>query len=438
MKITDVKIFETQGEHGNWLFVKLYTNTGLTGVGECSIERHHKEVVAGLESMKDFLVGKDPFQIEHIWNSLYKQTFWYGQLVTLCALSGVEQALWDIKGKELAVPVYELLGGKLRGSVRAYANAWAFQQSVTEHSSDDTPETIARAAEAMVAAGFTGMKWDPFRGGKLRGSVRAYANAWAFQQSVTEHSSDDTPETIARAAEAMVAAGFTGMKWDPFRFGGQVISKEEEKFAIASVKAVREAVGPDVDLMIECHGRFNMWSAIRMAQKLEPFDPFFYEEPIPPDNVDAMAEVQRSINLPVATGERLYTRWEFRPLFEKQAARIIQPDICHAGGILELKKIAAMAEAYYISVQPHNSNGPIGTIASLHVDASIPNFIIQEFFYPYLDHYNEILTEPIEYADGYLKIPDRPGLGTDINEEAILKRPPIDTPPEASWIGSYW
>lgn len=384
MKITDVRVFETHGEHGNWLFVKLYTNTGLTGVGESSMERHHKEIVAALEAMKKFLIGKDPFQIEYIWNSLYKQTFWYGQLITLCALSGIEQALWDIKGKELGVPVYELLGGKVRDQIRAYANAWAFQQSITEHRTDDTPETIAEAAVATVAA------------------------------------------------------GFTGIKWDPFRFGGQVISKEEEKFAIASVRAVREAVGPDVDLMIECHGRFNMWSAIRMAHKLEPFDPFFYEEPIPPDNIDAMAEVQRSINLPVATGERLYTRWEFRPLLEKQAARIIQPDICHAGGILELKKIAAMAEAYYVSVQPHNSNGPIGTIASLHVDASIPNCIIQEFFYPYLDHYNEILTEPIEYVDGYLKIPDRPGLGTDINEEAILKRPPIETPQEASWMGSYW
>ncbi|MCY4597455.1 MAG: hypothetical protein OXC19_21980, partial [Bryobacterales bacterium] len=144
------------------------------------------------------------------------------------------------------------------------------------------------------------------------------------------------------------------------------------------------------------------------------------------------------INLPVATGERLYTRWEFRPLLEKQAARIIQPDICHAGGILELKKIAAMAETYYVAVQPHNANGPIATIASLHLDASIPNCIVQEFFYPYLDHYNEILTEPIEYADGYLKIPDRPGLGTDIREEAILKRPPVDMPHVASWIGSYW
>ena len=162
------------------------------------------------------------------------------------------------------------------------------------------------------------------------------------------------------------------MKWDPFRQGGQVISKSEENYALESVQAVREAVGPDIDLLIECHGRFNMWSAIRMAHKLEPLDPFFYEEPIPPDNIDAMAEVQRAIRIPVATGERLYTRWDFRPLLEKQAARIIQPDICHAGGILELKKIAAMAETYYVSVQPHNSNGPLSTVASLHLGCLHP------------------------------------------------------------------
>ena len=333
MKITDLKVFQTHGGHGNWTFVKLYTDSGLTGVGESSIERHAPVVARALESFKDFLVGRDPFQIEEIWNSLFKQTFWYGQLITLAALSGVEQALWDIKGKHFGMPVYDFLGGKLRGKVRAYANAWAFK--------------------AIELGGI-----------------------------------EDKPESIAKNAAATVAAGFTALKWDPFRRGGQVISKAEEKYAIASVKAVREAVGPDIDLLIECHGRFNMWSAIRMAQKLEPFDPFFYEEPIPPDNVDAMAEVQRAINIPIATGERLYNRWEFRPLFEKQAARIIQPDICHAGGILELKKIAAMAEAYYVSVQPHNSNGPISTVASLHLDACIPNFIIQELFYPDLELYN--------------------------------------------------
>ena len=384
MKITDLRVFPTEGAHSNWAFVKLYTDSGLTGVGEASLERFDEVVVKALDSFKDFLVGKDPFQIEYIWNALYKSTFWHGGIIILTALSAVEQALFDIKGKALGVPVYELLGGKLRDKVRAYANAWAFQHVVTELTADDTPESIAQNALKMVDQGFTAMKWDPFRN------------------------------------------------------GGQNIPRSEEEFAVACVKAVREAVGPSVDLLIECHGRFNMLSAIRMAQKLEPFDPFFYEEPIPPDNIDAMAEVQRAINLPVATGERLFTRWDFRTLFEKQAARIIQPDVCHVGGIFELKKIAAMAETYYVAVQPHNSNGPISTLANLQLDASIPNCIFQEFFFPYLELYNEMLTEPIKCQNGYLEIPTSPGLGSDINEEFILKRPPVPQPYLATWIGSYW
>jgi len=315
---------------------------------------------------------------------LYKQTFWQGGIIILSALSGVEQALWDLKGKALGVPVYELLGGKVRDKVRAYTNAWS-----------NLP--------------------DP--------------------AGVLEN---DASDNVARNAVAMVEAGFTAMKWDPFRNAGQVISREDEKYAIESVRSVREAVGPDIDLLIECHGRFNMWSAIRMAQQMEPFDPYFYEEPIPPDNIDAMAEVQRAINIPVATGERLLTRWDFRMLFEKQAARIIQPDICHAGGILESRKIAAMAEAYYVTVQLHNSLGPISTMASLQFDACTPNVIFQEFFYPRLERYNSLITDPIEYEDGYLKISSRPGLGTDIIDEAVLEIPPTEEPMEATWIGSYW
>jgi len=384
MKITDLRVFQTQGGHANWTFVKLYTDGGLTGVGEASLERNDEVVVRALETFRDFLVGQDPFQIEYIWNALYKQTFKYGQLIILTALGGIEQALWDIKGKALGVPVYELLGGKLRDRLRAYANAWAFQKVVTQ----------------MTAA--------------------------------------DTPETIAENAMKMVEEGFTALKWDPFREGGQVIPRSEEEFALACVKAVREAVGPSVDILIECHGRFNMHSAVRIAHKLEPYDPFFYEEPIPPDNLDALAALQQSINLPIATGERLYTRWEFRPLLEKNAAQVIQPDICNVGGIWELKKIAAMAEAYYVSVQPHNSNGPLQTVASIHLDASIPNFVFQEFFYPYLEMYNEVLTEPIIYKDGYLEVPTAPGLGTDLREDVIRKRPPKKQPPMATWIGSYW
>ena len=362
MKITDLKVIQTEGGHSNWTFVKIHTDEGVTGTGEATLEGRDGEVIAHLESYKAFLVGKNPFNIEEIWNGIHRNQFWSGGPVTTTALSGIDHALWDIKGKALGVPVYELLGGKLRDKARAYANAW-------------------------------------FRGAQ-------------------------TPADFARMAEAMVKAGFTAMKWDPFRHGGQVIGKDDEKFAIECVSAVRNAVGPDVDLCIECHGRFNMWSAIRMAQKLERFDPFFYEEPVPPDNADAMAEVARAIDIPVATGERLYTRWEFRPLLEKNAARIIQPDICHTGGITELKKIAAMAESYYVAFQPHNANGPVSTLASLHVDASTPNFIIQEFFYPQLALYNELLTEPIEYKDSYVTVPDRPGLGADLDEKAVKAHPP--------------
>ncbi len=384
MKITDLRVFQTEGGHANWTFVKLYTDEGITGVGEASLERFNDIVANAAESLKNFVVGQDPFQIEYIWNAIYKTTFWHGGVIILSALSAIEQALWDIKGKALGVPIYEFLGGKLRDKVRAYANAWAF--------------------------------------GKI----------------VTEMTNEDTPDSIAENALKMVDKGFTAMKWDPFREGGQVISKSEEEFAVACVKRVREAVGPAIDILVECHGRFNMHSAIRMAQKLEPFDPFFYEEPIPPDNADAMAEVQRSINLPVATGERLFTRWDFRVLLEKQAARIIQPDICHVGGFMELKKVAAMAESYYVSVQPHNSNGPLCVLASLHLDATIPNVQFQEFFYPYLDLYNQMITEPIKFKDGYLEVPSGPGLGTDLNEEFILQRPPAPQPQMATWVGSYW
>lgn len=376
MKITDMKVFQTAGGHANWTFVKLYTDEGVTGVGESSLERRDVEVKGELEGLRPRLIGQDPTQIELIWNTLHRCTFWSGGPVTMSALSGIEQALWDIKGKALGCPVYELLGGKMRESLRCYANAWS------------------------------------------RGAV--------------------TVEDYAARAEAMVAAGFTAMKWDPFRMAGQVIPKEEEKFAIECVGTVRDAVGPDVDLCIECHGRFNMWSAIRMGRKLEEFDPFFYEEPVLHDNVDAMAEVARAINIPVATGERLYTRWEFRPLLEKHAARIIQPDICHTGGILELKKIAAMAETYYVAFQPHNSNGPVSTFASMHLDACTPNFIIQEFFYPYLEMYNELVTEPIEYEDGYLKVPDRPGLGTNIREDVIAARPPKEIPSGSIFQWPYY
>ncbi len=377
MKVTAVSTLITAGGHANWIFVKVETDSGITGWGEATLEWRDGPVCAEVENFSELVVGRDPFQVEAIVNDMHRGGFWGGGPISLSAISGIEQALMDIKGKALGVPVYELIGGKLRDRMRAYANGWSWSETLE-------------------------------------------------------------PQDYARLALEMVALGFTGMKWDPFRRGGQAISKSEEEFAIECVGAVREAVGPQVDLLIECHGRFNVWSAVRMGRKLEQFDPFFFEEPILYDNVDALAEVARAINIPVAAGERLYTRWEFRSLLERHCVRIIQPDICHAGGIMELKKIATMAETYYVAVQPHNANGPISTLASMHLDATIPNFIIQEFFHPYLERYNQILTEPIQYEDGYLLLSDRPGLGADIDEAAAEKLPPEEKPSSlASVLSRY-
>ena len=301
-------------------------------------------------------------QIEKIWVDVHRGAFWSGGAVSMSALSGIDQALWDIKGKALGVPVYELLGGKVRDRLRAYANGW-------------------------------------FRRGT--GSARG-----------------------AAAALEMVRLGYRAIKWDPFHGGSQVISREVEKAALASIAAVREAVGPDVDLCIEAHGRFNVASAIRVGQRLEDYRPFFYEEPILHDNPAAMAEVARAVRVPIACGERLLSRWDFRPLLEENCVRIIQPDICHAGGLSELKKIAVMAETYYVGVQPHNSAGPIGTLASLHFDAGAPNFVIQEFFPFYLERYNQLLTHPIEVDSGHLVVRERPGLGADIREDVARAMPP--------------
>ena len=203
-----------------------------------------------------------------------------------------------------------------------------------------------------------------------------------------------------------------------------MLSREVEEAAFENIATVRDAVGPDVDLCIEAHGRFNVVSAVRVGQRLEEFDPFFYEEPVLHDNPDAMAEVARAVRVPIACGERLLSRWDFRPLLERNCVRILQPDICHAGGISELKKIATMAETYYVGIQPHNAGGPLSTLSSIHLDASTPNFAIQEFFEPYRERYNQLLTHPIEIENGRLVVPDRPGLGADINEAAAAALPP--------------
>ena len=361
MKVIDIKPFAVDCFRTNWVFVKVYTDEGITGVGEATLEYKEKALLGALEHIKEYLVGKDPREIEKHWHTIYRDAYWRGGAVLMSALSAVECALWDILGKSLNVPVYQLLGGKYHDKVRIYVNGW-----------------------------FAGAK---------------------------------TPVEFAEKAKIAVQRGVTAMKWDPFGKNYLDISNKDLNTAIECVGAVREAVGKDVDLLIEAHGRFNIPTAIKIAKEMEQFSPMFLEEPVPPDNLDALLEVKMRSNIPISAGERLYTRWDYKPLFDKMAADYIQPDISHAGGIMELKKIAAEAECRYIPFAPHNPSGPVANAATLQIAACCPNFSILEIMYSDVEWRKDVTNESLEYKDGYITIPNKPGLGIEINEEECLKHP---------------
>ena len=361
MKVTDIKLFPVDCFRTNWVFVKVYTDEGIDGVGEATLEYKEKALAGAVEHIREYLLGKNPFEIEKHWHAIYRDAYWRGGPVLMSALSAVEMALWDILGKALGVPVYQLLGGKVHDKVRIYVNGW-----------------------------FAGAK---------------------------------EPEEFGEKARIAVKRGITAMKWDPFGKSYLDISSADLDRAIRCVAAVREAVGDGVDLLIEGHGRFNIPTAIKIAQELEPFKPMLFEEPVPPDNLDALREVKDRTNLAISAGERLYTRWDYKPLFDKMAADYIQPDVSHAGGIMELKKIAAEAECRYIPFAPHNPSGPVANAATLQLAASCPNFCILEIMYSDVEWRKDVTDEKLEYADGYMTIPDKPGLGIEINEEACLAHP---------------
>jgi len=361
VRLADFKTFLVHDGYRTFVFLKLYTDDGLTGVGEGSTEWNELAVEAALRQMCGRLRGADPFQTEALWEQLYRDSYWRNDLIINSAISAIDQACWDLKGKKLGVPVHALLGGLRRERLRAYANAWY----------------------------------------------------WGCT----------SPDDFARAATRVVAEGFTALKWDPFGAADMTLSGPAMRAAVDNVAAVRAAVGPDVDLCIEVHGRLAPAWAIEMARRLKPFDPFFYEEPVPPENFDALATVARAIEIPVATGERLTTKFLFRELLVRQAADIIQPDLCHAGGLTEVKKIAAMAEASYVRVAPHNATGPIGTAAAVQLDACIPNFLIQEYFVTHASWIDEVVSGAPRAVRGEIVVPDRPGLGVELDEAAALAHP---------------
>lgn len=361
MKVTDIKTFTVDCFRTNWVFVKVYTDEGISGVGEATLEYKEKALIGAVEHIKDYLVGKNPLEIEKHWHTIYRDAYWRGGAVLMSALSAVDTALWDILGKSLNVPVYQLLGGRANDKVRIYVNGW-----------------------------FAGAK---------------------------------TPREFAEKAKTAVKRGVTAMKWDPFGKAYLEISNKDLNTALECVGAVREAVGNDIDLLIEGHGRFSISTGIKIAKELEQFKPMWFEEPVPPDNLDALKAVRDKSPVAISAGERLYTRWDYIPMFEIHAADFIQPDISHAGGISELKKIASQAECKYIGFAPHNPSGPVANAATLQLAACCPNFSILEIMYSDVEWRNDVTDESLVYNDGYISIPDRPGLGIEINEDECLKHP---------------
>ena len=361
MKVTDIKVFPVDCFRTNWVFVKVYTDEGISGVGEATLEYKEKALIGAVEHIKEYLVGKNPLTIEKHFHDIYRDAYWRGGPVLMSALSAVETALWDILGKSLNVPVYQLLGGKVNEKVRIYVNGW-----------------------------FAGAK---------------------------------TPDEFAAKAKEAVKRGVTAMKWDPFGKNYLNISNKDLNTALECVAKVREAVGPEVDLLIEGHGRFNVATGIKIAKELEQFKPMFFEEPVPPDSLDALKEVREKSPVAISAGERLYSRWDYRKMFDLHAADYIQPDISHAGGISELRKIAAEAECRYISFAPHNPSGPVANAATLQLAAVCPNFEILEIMYSDVEWRKDVTDESLKYEDGYIFIPDKPGIGIEINEEECEKHP---------------
>ena len=377
MKVVEAKIYFVRIGGRHPVLLQVFTDEGISGVGEAAIAYGAGgTAAAGMikDLVEEYLLGQDPFRVEAIWHEMYDHSFWAkgGGPIIFAGISAVEQALWDIKGKALGVPVYEMLGGKFRDEARVYANGWSFRCR--------TPDDFARAAERVVKDGYTALKFYPLAAPDPK-----------------------SPDGLLRHVSL------------------RAIDREAEELAVARVKAVRDAVGPGIDVLLDMSAELTTDAIIRLGRRMEQFDIFFLEEPVDPFDVKALKKVSEKVNIPIAVGERLYTRYGFRPVMEEHAADILQPDIGNTGGILETKFIAAMAEIYNMRIQPHTCASPVSTAAALQLDACIPNFLIQEL-YPYrLPEHFEIVDHAPEWdlQAGCLPIIDRPGLGVELVEERV-------------------
>jgi len=344
--------------------IRITTDTGIEGWGETTLEGKPRSTWAAVEELSDYLIGKDPLRIEHHWQAIYRSAFFKGGNVLMSALAGIDQALWDIAGKHFGVPSYQLMGGATRDRIRVYAH-WGI--------GDLTDEGLAASRKRL----------DMLR---KKGNYTAYkagpAGKWHAQESPTRI------DEFVKAAYMM-----------------------------------REWVGPNVELAFDFHGKMTPALAIEVCHEIKGMRPMFVEEPVPQENPDALALVARAVPYHIATGERLLSRWEFRQVIEKQAAALLQPDVAHCGGISELKKIANMAEVYYIHIMPHCAIGPVAFSACMQVDACVPNFLIQEQVDAGLG--NGLLKKDWVVKNGHIELPKGPGLGIEIDEKAATKN--IDT-----------
>ncbi len=380
MKITDLKIHVVDAERAaslpgqggwQWVFVEVFTDEGVSGWGECSnTPRGGSLLIArGVDSARDAIIGEDPADIERIWQKLYRRYTYLGPRgFPTAIISGVDIALWDLKGKALGRPVYDLLGGKFRDTVRLYANGWS--------SGCKTPDDYARAAKKVKRDGHEALKMDPFR------------------------------------------------EMGPFhtQFVDGQISAAGEQEGYDLVAAVREAVGPEMEILIDAHGHYNVPTAVRLGNTLyEQSKIAWFEEPVPPDSFEALEQVRQRLQPRISVGERLFTRWEFVRLFEKRLTDFIMPDIVWTGGISEVKKLATLAEAYYVPISPHNYMGPGQILAGAHTMMTVPNFYRLEHSVVYIPHYNAFLEEPIRFEHGHIILNGKPGLGTNLNQDALKK-----------------
>jgi galactonate dehydratase len=362
MKIVDFETYLVGNPWKNWVFVRLITDEGITGIGEGSLGHFSKTVETAIHEIKPFVLGLNVFQTELLVQKLTRVCYADGGQIKMCAISAMEIACWDAIGKALGQPVYNLLGGACRESIPAYANGW--------------------------------------------------------------YRVERTPEKFAEAARTAIGMGFRALKFDPFGPGLNVLTPQEEDLSIAIIAAVREAAGPHVLLSIDAHSRFNISNAIRIGQRIEPFNLAWYEEPVPHGNIDAIAEVARRVNVPVATGESYFSKHQLAELLRHNAIGIINFEPLHMGGMLGSRKAADMVDAHYGLVIPHAAQGPVCTLACLHIDAATPNAWVQETFEAFNDPWErDLVTYFPEVKDGSFALPPGPGLGADLNLDEVRRHP---------------